>query len=86
MASAFLVFTPNLPEPAPVASIMALIPARIPAGKCCISSASLWMSGSHSAPLAIMYSTFDCALTDAGNPAPPAPTTPHSRSLPLNIN
>src|ERR1041385_9084172 len=34
------------------------------------------MSGSHSAPLAITQSTRDPALTCAGNPAPPAATTP----------
>ena len=55
--SAFFVFTPNLPVRAPVASIIDVIPARISPGKCFINSASLWISGSHSAPLAIMNST-----------------------------
>ena len=55
--SAFLVLTPNFPCFAPVESIMVVMPARISAGKCFISSASLWISGSHSAPLAIRYST-----------------------------
>ena len=44
-------------EPEPVASIIKVIPARISPGKCFINSASLWISGSHSAPLAIMNST-----------------------------
>ena len=39
--SAFLVFTPNLPDRAPVASIMDSMPERISAGKCFINSASL---------------------------------------------
>ena len=56
---------------APVASIMASIPATISAGKCFISSASLWISGSHSAPLAIMNSTSGCGL-DVGGEARPA--------------
>jgi hypothetical protein len=31
------------------------------------------------------YSTRDCALTCAGNPAPPAPTTPQARNFSLSI-
>jgi len=37
--------------------IMAAVPDRISAGKCFINSASLWIIGSHSAPLAMTNST-----------------------------
>src|SRR5512135_2838268 len=79
-ASFFFALMPIIASLAPTASFARSIPRTSSAARSSITTASLCRRGSHSAPFAIMVSAVDASLTWAGNPPPPAPTTPARRT------